>query len=44
MPKKAEWGFTKLLPKICKFFVTFGLKIMRLFRLKVIFEAEIIEG
>jgi len=32
------------LGKFVRFFVTLGLKILRLFRLKVLFEAEIIKG
>jgi len=38
------WIFTKLLRQICKIFVTLGLKILRFFRLKVLFEADIIKG
>jgi len=30
--------------KFIRFFVTLGLKILKLFRLKVVFEADIIEG
>ncbi len=37
--------FTKLLIQICKiFFVTLGLKILKLYRLRVLFEADIIKG
>ncbi len=36
------WRFTKLLTQIRKIFVTLGPKISRLFKLKVLFEAEII--
>ncbi len=32
------------LHKFVRFFVTLGLKILRLFRLKVLFEAVIIKG
>jgi len=32
------------LRKSIRFFVTLGLKILRLFRLKVLFEADIIKG
>jgi hypothetical protein len=35
-------NFTKLLRPICKIFVTLGLKFFRLFRLQVLFEADII--
>jgi len=42
--KSPGWGFTKLLKQICKFFVTLGLKTLRLFRLQVLFEADIIKG
>ena len=38
------WKFTKLLTQIQRFFVTLGLKILRLFKLKVVFEADIIKG
>jgi len=33
-----------LLQKFVRFFITLGLKILRLFRLKVLFEADIIKG
>jgi len=39
-----RWGFTKLLMQIRKIFVNLGLNILRLFRLKVLFEADIIKG
>jgi len=32
------------LGKLARFFVTLGLKILRLFRPKVLFEADIIKG
>jgi hypothetical protein len=32
------------LRKLVRFFVTLGLKILRLFRLKVLFEADVIKG
>jgi len=32
------------LGKFVRFFLTLGLKILRLFRLKVLFEADIIKG
>jgi len=32
------------LGKFVRFFVTFGLKILRLFRFKILFEANIITG
>jgi len=32
------------LQKFVRFFVTLGLKILRLFRLKVLYEADIIKG
>ncbi len=35
---------TKLLRQICKIFATLGLKILRLFRLIVLFEVDIING
>jgi len=39
--KTAGWGFTKLLTQIRKIFVTLGLKILRLFKLKVFFLKQI---
>jgi hypothetical protein len=44
MGKTTGWGITKLLSKFVIFFVTLGLKILRVFRLKVLFEADIIKG
>jgi hypothetical protein len=41
---ESGWGFTKHLRQICKIFVTLYLKILRLFRLKVLFEADFIKG
>ncbi len=42
--KKTGCKFTKLLKQICKiFFVNLGLKILRLLRLIVVFEADIIK-
>jgi len=33
-----------LIQKSVRFFVTLGLKILKLFRLKVLFEADVIKG
>jgi len=38
------WGFTKHLTQIHKIFCNLGLKILRLFKLLSIFEADIIKG
>jgi hypothetical protein len=40
-----QGGYSQnFLSKFVRFFVTLGLKILRLFRLKVLFEADIIKG
>jgi len=39
-----KYRVPQLHTQICKFFVTLCLKILRLFRLKVLFEADIIKG
>ncbi len=42
---KSQGGDSQnFLPKYARFFVTFDLKILGLFRLKVLFEADIIKG
>jgi len=41
--ENSGWKFQKLLNQICKIFVTLGLKILRLLKLKVVFESDIIE-
>jgi len=38
---KQGWDSQNFLHKFVRFFVTLGIKILRLFRLKVIFEADI---
>jgi len=42
--KNQDGNSQNFLGKFVRFFLTLGLKILRLFRLKVLFEADIIKG
>jgi hypothetical protein len=42
--KDPGWDSQNFLGKFVRFFVTLGLKILRLFRLKVLFIVDIIKG